>query len=105
MGSDAALPSRLLLLVSFSAQEGDGLCWSDLEAAGTLSRFASVMMWLAKASKEEDVCQVTDSVLPGLGREEKGLGKVRGKAFLLSASQREVGQPACCTSQADSSGR
>lgn len=42
--------------MSFSAEEGDGLCCSELGAAGTLSRFVSVMVWWAKANKEEDVC-------------------------------------------------
>lgn len=47
---------------------------------------------------------VIQQVLPELGRVEKGLEKVRGKPF-LSASQMEIGQLACCASQAQSSGR
>lgn len=44
-----------------------------------LSRIVSFMLWLAKANKEEG--GLAASVLPTLGREEKGSGKVRGKAF------------------------
>lgn len=79
MGSDAVLPSRLLLLMSCSAKEDDWLCHSDLGAAMKLSRIVSFMLWLAKANKEEG--GLAASVLPTLGREEKGSGKVRGKAF------------------------
>lgn len=74
------LPSRLqLLLVSSSADEDDRLCYSDLGAAMKLSRIVSFTLRLAKANKEEG--GLADSVLPRLRREEKGLGKVRGKSF------------------------
>lgn len=39
-----------------SAEQGDGLCSSDLGAAVRLSRFASIVVWLAKANKEEGAC-------------------------------------------------
>lgn len=78
VGSDAVLPSRLLL-VSSSAQEDDRLCHSDLGAAMKLSRVVSFMLQLVEVKKEE--AGLAASVLPRLGREEKGLGKVRGKPF------------------------
>lgn len=59
--------------VSSSAEEDDWLCHSDLGATMKLSRIVSFMLWLAKANKEEG--GLADSVLPVLGREEKGSGK------------------------------
>lgn len=86
MGSDAALLSRLLLLVS-SAEEGDRLCSSDLGTAVRLSGFVRALVWLAKADKEEGVCETTGS---GLGREEKGLGKLEGNLSWCLPARRKL---------------
>lgn len=62
------LPSRLLLLLSCSAEEEDRLCHSDLGAAMRLSRIVSFTLWLAKANKEEG--DLADSAAKvGEGRE------------------------------------
>lgn len=44
-----------------------------------LSRIVSFMLQLVEVKKEED--GLAASVLPRLGRVERGLGKVRGKPF------------------------
>lgn len=75
------LPLRLLLLTSSSAEEDHQLCQSDLGTAMRLSRIVSFMLRLAKANKEEG--GLADFVVPRLGREEKGLGKARGKPSAL----------------------
>lgn len=90
------LPGSARLLLSW------GRGWALLFWPGSS---CDVVSKVRQAEANKELCCTTGSVLPGLGREEKALGKVRGKPFLLSSSQREIAEPACCASQADSSGR